>query len=77
MEIKTKYNIGDEVYALHDGKVVSFNIDRIEVTISKHYSPSIIYETFGLEDTFRQCFSEERLFSSKEDLLESFVIDNL
>lgn len=81
MDIKTKYDIGDKVYAMHNNKVVSFTIDEIEVMfyskkpqLVKYYSKER-YEEYsfssGYNESHRWYKYEDSLFPSKEELLNS------
>lgn len=80
MEIKSKYNIGDKVYTLSQNKVICFNIKKIDITINEKET-SIIYtskETYeeyshitGYEVTHNWLRSEDKIFLTKEELLQS------
>lgn len=81
MEIKTKYNIGDIVYAMHDNKVISFTIDEIEVIIystkpqSVRYYSKERYEVYSIStgniERHRWSKYEYKLFPTKEELLKT------
>lgn len=76
MEIVTKFDIGQEVWVLHDNKAKNVNIQGIEVYVSGIY-PSIIYIflseyheiPFGDDKPIR--FNENLVFKSKQDLINS------
>lgn len=70
MEIKTKYNIQDEVWYLWENKIATNWISMIEISaryeygqISKPFIKYTIGTSIGLP--------EERLFISREELLKS------
>lgn len=74
MEIKTKYNIGDEVWYISNNKVNSLKITRINVLTS------LIPKTIGYGCELNQCVDycegnivlpEYKLFPTKEELLKS------
>lgn len=72
MEIKTKYDIGDEVYTLHKNKVVKVKIKAVSCSLSNtgRYTG---YATDIVEGLFEsnKVFIEEELFKTKEELLKS------
>ena len=71
MIIETKYNIGDEVWGIPNGKPVKLTIARMYVKVHKH-KVSISYEFDDINDddrTYR--LQESWLFSTKEELLKS------
>lgn len=81
MDIKTKYDIGDKVYAMHNNKVISFTIDEIEVIFyskkpqSVRYCSKERYEEYsfstGHNESYRWSKYEYDLFPTKEELLKS------
>lgn len=79
MEIKTKYNINDEVYFIHGNKIRYNKIYRIDIIIYEENDkviPRIKYTIdLGIK-TGRVCDTitsreEEELFSTKEELIKS------
>ena len=72
MEIKTKFNLWQNVYLLWSNKVVCRQIDGISVRVENALENgekdiSITYELVGLDKRF----DEEVLFATKEELLRS------
>lgn len=64
MEIKTKYNIGDKVWLMHNNKCVLKRIENISIDVSNMY----IQYLFDGNDIW---LSEKYLFPNKEELLKS------
>lgn len=73
MEIKTKYNIKDEVAWLEDNKVHAGEITAIHFHQWKNSSVTIEYtvEEAVLDESGVRVVYEKNLFSSKEELLKS------
>lgn len=74
MEIKTKYNIGDRVYFMHNNKVDSMRINGIRIrvksspnSIHRELITTIVYLIGGSESMYFKKY----LFSSKEELISS------
>ncbi len=71
MEIKTKYNIGDQVCTLYCDRIVYGAITRIEIRIDYDSNIQIKYfvqnMTYIGENVF---FQEHKIFKTKEELLE-------
>lgn len=71
MEIKTKYDLWQEVFFLHNNKVHSFQIDSISVRVialgGGEEEIEISYKLNGLTNSF----DESDLFATKEELLKS------
>lgn len=71
MEIKTKFDLWQEVYFLYENKVHSFQIDSISVRVialgGGEEEIEISYKLCGLTDSFE----EKNLFATKEELLKS------
>lgn len=72
MTIETKYNIGDEVWFMHDNKVKTAIIITIGVFVeidmnSQYVSNSIQYGLYN----FNHPYIENQLFPTKEELLKS------
>lgn len=67
MAIETKYNIGDEVWFMFDGKPLNGKIARIsEYTIKVE----VIFKD-GKEYLFSRDIKDFKLFPTKEELLNS------
>ena len=70
MEIKTKFNIKDEVWYLFENKIHTGWISRIETDSKYEYGQlSKVYIKYTIGVSIE--LSEDRLFSTKEDLLKS------
>lgn len=69
MTIETKYNIGDEVWFMNEGKPTSEKIVRID--IERYECKQFIEYTVILCDVILTSFYEEEVFPSKEELLKS------
>lgn len=72
MTIETKYNIGDEVWGIPNGKPVKFTIERIYIKVHKVRGISISYEfddIDGYDRTYR--LQEDWISPTKEELLNS------
>lgn len=71
MEIKTKFDLWQKVFFLHNNKVHSFQIDSISVRVialgGGEEEIAISYKLCGLTDSF----DEKDLFATKEELLKS------
>ena len=72
MIIETRYNIGDRVWFMHDNKVKSEIIIKIDVVIEKDMNctgvhKSIEYSLFN----YSRYYTEDKLFHTKEELLKS------
>ena len=80
MEIKTKFNLGDIGYTLHEGFFMSVEIIDIEIVILKNHDPIIYYvcyDNFGDDTKYK--INEKKLFKTGEQLKEdiSLKIDEL
>lgn len=64
MEIKTKYNIGDKVWFIHQNKCVSMEVENILMNGKDMY----VQYTFNNNEIW---LSENHLFPTKEELLKS------
>ena len=85
MEIKTKFNFGQEVWLLHENKITKEIVDYIEVhiigdagsfreEIKYHLSYDYSDLPFGDSDYKISDVKETRLFASPEELIESLTI---
>ena len=68
MEIKTKYNIGDEVWWLDNNKV---HQDYVKGIFFSMYGSTTDYTLYYKLNQQLRDFDEEILFPSKEELLKS------
>lgn len=78
MEIKTKFNMGDDIYfitnrGIRHGHVKSFNISptnlvRLEMGGILHFDIKVTYDTDNYEDLY-----EEYCFSTKEELIDYLI----
>lgn len=69
MEIKTKYNIGDKMWAMDDDNgPTEFIIDSISV-LKRSWQPSM--EIYYMDDIEDMVCLEEETFPTKEELLKS------
>jgi len=74
MEIKTKFNVFDKVYYMHDNVVKFSEITKINITCSSNTPPPLIqYELEGSIHHYDQCRirNEDEVFATKEELLNS------
>ena len=79
MEIKTKYNIGDEMWTMHDNKVICFTIKGINIKVEdKTLVEYISSEKFKQHSYFSDrleymplYIKEEKVFLTREELLKS------
>ena len=75
MEIKTKYNVGDKVWALYKSKAERFTIQCIDMHIVR-YETKMAYIMEAITDAenanvYTLVFKEHQLFPTKEELLKS------
>lgn len=68
MEIKTRYNIGDEVWWIKDNQIKSGIIDFI---LFKATPTQPFYLGYSVHDEDYAGFKEHELFPTKEELLKS------
>lgn len=81
MEIKSKFNIGDEFWIMEDNKPVSKKVDKITAETFKdskkdEYYASIEYGVYvfrigGLDQSYWAYFAENKCFTSKKELIEN------
>ena len=74
MEIKTKYNLFDEVYIMYDNKIVLTVVKGIRINIEhKPYLPNIsIIITYVFSNRiFTVEYPEDKVFKTKEELINS------
>ncbi len=72
MEIKTKYNLEDEVYTLNKNKVIKVKIKAVKCSLY-NTEKWINYITDTVEGPYQPdlVFEEGELFKTKEELLKS------
>lgn len=70
MVIKTKYNIGDEVWVMYDNKPSKRAVDFIEIIVASTTSKGFIQYGLKMEGVVER-MTEKYLFSTKEELLKS------
>lgn len=85
MEFKTKYNIGDEVYFMRDGKIIEKIITGMRIRIGnmnidyhnkiRLKTPEITYYMDG-HDFYSYAFWENNLFGTKEEITKDFLARN-
>lgn len=68
MTVETKFNIGDEVWYLHNNKVCNRKVSAINIRITE-CMVSIIYYISAPKESIT--LEEKSIFSSKEELLKS------
>lgn len=76
MDIETKYDIDDKVYALWNNVLVESKIISIQVNVKKNYLPDIKYTTdyeYDVSSDYSQklCLLEEKFHLTKEEALKS------
>lgn len=71
MDIKTKFEIGDTVFALYDGKIYPLKIGEILIQVDSDKEAYVSYK--GCRGSFSRSlsFSENEVFKTKEELLSS------
>ena len=67
MEIKTKYNVGDKVFVLHNGRICVFYIEYINTESDKN-GTNIRYTVRSVKGSFLADYKETDLFKTKEEL---------
>jgi hypothetical protein len=72
MTIETRYNIGDRVWFMHDNKVESEIIIKINAVIEKDMNRTGVYKSIAYS-LFNYCryYTEDKLFPTKEELIKS------
>lgn len=74
MEIKTKFNVGDEVFYLKDNIVQCKPIDSITIRVYPNDEIVIVYDFIVCKQEFRNVYegkNEKQVFATKQELLES------
>lgn len=72
MTIETKYNIGDKVWFMHNNSVNSAIIIKIDFIIERSMNDTSIHQHawYSLYN-YHSPYSEQSIFSTKEELLKS------
>lgn len=81
MTVKTKFNVGDTLYTIHNNKVEKITVKEINIEINKKHI-NVLYKSVEeflpfpsmsgfCGDQFTIDRPEEELFSTKEELLKS------
>lgn len=72
MIIETKYNIGDEVWFMHDNSAKSAIVTKIDIVIEKGMNSTDVYKSTAYS-LFNYCryYTKDKLFPTKEELLKS------
>ena len=80
IEIKTKYNIGDILYYIHQDKIRNATIDGISIKCKKgpYYNPEILEISYHLESdiTTDNCLESNisrNYYESKADIIKHFA----
>lgn len=73
MKIETKFGYYSKVYAMHNNKVYSFEVEKIEIYISPKSVGSAFslleIEVYYYDYQCRHSFNERDCYASKEELL--------
>ena len=85
MEFKTKYNLGDEVYFIRDGKIIKKTITGMKIRIGnmnidchneiRLKTPEITCYVDG-HDFYSYGFWEGDLYATKEEAAKDFLAKN-
>ena len=70
MTIETKYNVGDEVWVMSDGKPTKGNVKWIDIHIGRLGKEQIIEVRYQVL-SYDTPYSEGLVFPTKEELLKS------
>lgn len=80
MKIETKFNEGDVIFFIHDGRVIKTNVRGFTITrmagVDSRYENEIVYlcssgETPTQKPLVHVKVNEKRAYATKEDLLKS------
>lgn len=69
MEIKTKYNIGDHVYFMHNNAVNTGYIDRIKIKVYNLCNSGLYTRIYYKVKDMNLTLGEEVCFETKEELI--------
>lgn len=72
MTVKTKFSIGQKVYVMHEGKIGSFFVETISVTVDKDADTNIRY---SFQDQVGDYVSENEsnVFASEQQLIKHLL----
>lgn len=72
MTIKTKFNVGDEVWLMENNKPKNYEVFDIEVKVfTNHFNVVLTRESYCLAKNSRHWELADALFATKEELLRS------
>ena len=76
MNSVSKFNLNDEVFFLHEGKILCSKITRIDTSVSTHtWDNSFSVKYFvnvGTEKDYKcEIITENNCFSSRQELIDS------
>lgn len=73
MDIKTKFNIGDRAYFIHDARVESQLVLEIRINVSADFNVSGYPKYVSVSYRFLSAdnIPEDKCFASKEELIKS------
>lgn len=74
MDFKTKYDVGDSVWFMHNNKVQnkkieSINVNMDSVGVYKYYN-IVVHDLMPIKQSMKK-FEEKDLFETKKELLNS------
>lgn len=69
MKVESKYNVGDEVWIIHNGKPAKYKVNEINIVI-RQAPITILYHLIATKRAYTMSF-EEFLFPTKDELLKS------
>lgn len=72
MTVKTKFNIGQKVYVMYEGKIGAFFVETISVTVNKDADTNIRY---SFQDQVGDYVSENEsnVFASEQQLVKHLI----
>lgn len=71
INIDTKYSIGDRVYIIWNDIIIPAKIEKIQVEKRDNIKHFIV--SYYLSQGYKTPYSEDFLFETKEDLVESLL----
>ena len=79
MEIKTKYNIGEQVFILYKYNIYPATIEKIKIIINKVVGIEIGYNILAHDEYINfypnnDFYSEDEVFSSPEEIINNIEI---
>ena len=74
MEAKTKFNISEYLYTIHENRIVEVKVEEIKIVITEHFD-NIFYKVFSFEHDMKETFTvgEYDLFKTKEELIKELI----